>query len=328
MLTEWEAIVAPTQAGSRNVRLADSQHPLDFRIGKDHRARYVFQLDAYCAEPSALELPKMTALTCDLEQLSEGRARLSLVLGNAADFQNFALMCTSLMLATEMLAPGESAQGLVTVLDEVHHWQEMLRRRAEKKLSKPERIGLMGELLFLRDVLAARIGWKSALKCWNGPGGDEQDFVVGSNIFEVKTQVVTADRRIRISSEDQLDPVQGRILICNQGIAPIPACEPSGRTLNSIVSEVRQAAEASGYGSAELLEIALLEARYEERSEYGEEIWVLVDRNYYEVKGDFPRIERGELRAGVDQVNYKIRVSDCVRYTVDVDEAFGGMDNE
>jgi hypothetical protein len=328
MLSEWEEIVAPAQMGARNVRLADSRHPLDFRIGRDHRARYVFQLDADCAAPCALELPRMAALTCDLEQLGDGRARLSLVLGHAADFRNFSLMCTGLMLATENLTPGQSAQGLVRTLDEVHHWQEMLRRRAEKKLSKPERIGLVGELLFLRDVLAERFDWKTAIKCWNGPGGDEQDFVVGSSIFEVKTQVVTADRRIHISSEDQLDPVQGRILICNQGIAPLPAGDPAGRTLNSLVSELRQATGVAGSGSAELLDLALLEARYEERPEYEEEIWVLVDRTYYEVRDDFPRIERGELRAGVDQVKYKIRVSDCVPYTVDVDEAFGGMGNE
>jgi hypothetical protein len=186
----------------------------------------------------------------------------------------------------------------------------------------------VGELLFLRDVLAERIGWKSAFKCWNGPGGDEQDFVLGSSIFEVKTQVITADRRIRISSEDQLDPVQGRIIICNQGIAPHAEGDPAGRTLNSLVSEVRLAAGAAGSGSAELLDIALLEARYDERPEYDEEIWVLVDRAYYEVKGNFPRIERGELRAGVDQVKYKIRVSDCASYIVDVDDAFEGMDDE
>ncbi|WP_369408059.1 PD-(D/E)XK motif protein, partial [Pseudomonas sp. SWRI111] len=85
----------------------------------------------------------------------------------------------------------------------------MLSHRAGRLLSKSERIGLIGELLFLRDVLSDRVGWNAAIKCWNGPGGHEQDFVVAGSIFEVKTQVVTADRRIRISSEDQLDAVQG-----------------------------------------------------------------------------------------------------------------------
>lgn len=322
MLSEWEEIVAPVSVGVRNVRLADSSHPLDFRIGRDHRARYVFQLDADCVEPTGLDLPKMTALTCDLEQLASGRARLSLVLMHAGDFRNFALLCTSLMLATEKVAANQSMQGLITAVDELHRWQEMLRSRSDRKLSKPERIGLVGELLFLRDVLAKRLNWQAAVTCWNGPGGHEQDFVVGENIFEVKTQVVTADRRIMISSEDQLDPVQGRILLCNQGLAPVIAGAPGACTLNSLIEIIRAHASIAGSGTAERLDIALLEAGYEERAEYDEEGWILVDRTWYEVRDDFPRIERSDLRGGVEQVRYSIRVSDCVSFAVEIDEAF------
>jgi hypothetical protein len=201
----------------------------------------------------------------------------------------------------------------------------MLRRSADRLLSKNERIGLVGELLFLRDVLGDRLGWNAAIKCWNGPGGHEQDFVVAGSIFEVKTQVVTADRRIRISSEDQLDPVQGRILLCNQGIAPLPSVDSAARTLNLLVSEIRDAVAQAGPGTTELLDIALLEAGFEERQDYDEESWVLVDRTYYQVCGNFPRIERSDLRPGVDMVKYSIRVSDCIPFTVSDDDVFGGI---
>lgn len=328
MLSEWQAIVPPVDPGACNVRLADSSHPLDFRIGRDHRGRYVFQLDADYADAATLELPKMSALTCEIEPVQGGRSRLVLVLSHAPDFRNFALMCSSLMLATADLAPAQSATGLTRAVEELRRWQEMLRRRSERLLSKKERIGLFGELLFLRDVLSDRMGWNAAVKCWNGSGRHEQDFVVAANIFEVKTQVVTADRRIRISSEDQLDPVQGRILLCNQGIAPVAPADAQSRTLNDLVTEISEAVAGTGPGVPELFEISLLKAGYEERPEYGEESWVPVDRAYYEVRGDFPRIERGDLRSGVEMVKYTIRVSDCVPYTVSADEAFGGLADE
>jgi hypothetical protein len=323
MLSEWEAISPPSDPGSRNVRRADSGHPLDFRIGRDYRGRYVFQLDAQCVVPAAAtDLPKMSALACEIEPVGEAGSRLTLVLGQTADFRNFALMCTSLMLATEKLAPSQSKRGLFQAVEELHRWQEMLRRRADRLLSKSEQIGLIGELLFLRDVLGDRLGWSEAIKCWNGPGGHEQDFVIAGSLFEVKTQVVTADRRIRISSEDQLDPVQGRILLCNQGIAPSPSSNLAARTLNTLVSEITEAMTEAGKAAPELLDIALLEAGYEERPDYDEESWVLVDRVYYEVSGGFPRIERSDLRPGVDLVKYSIRVSDCVPYIVIEDDAF------
>jgi hypothetical protein len=326
MLSEWKAIAPPTDPSFYNIRLADSSHPLDFRIGRDFHGCFVFQLDVECAEPGILDLPKMSAVTCAVHQVAVGRSRLVLSLSDAADFRNFALMCKSLMLATDKLAPTQSGKGLLQAIKEVHRWQEMLRRRTDCLLSKGERIGLFGELLFLRDVLSDRIGWNAAIKCWNGPNGHEQDFVVAGTIFEVKTQVVTADRRIRISSEDQLDPVQGRILLCNQGIAPLPSAAPVARTLNALISEIRDAFAEAGVGALELLEIALLEAGYREQSEYNEESWILVDRIFYEVSGEFPRIERGDLRPGVEMVNYSIRVSECVPFIISHDDAFEGIE--
>lgn len=326
MLDEWQAIALPPDPGCYNIRLADSSHPLDFRIGRDFNGYFVFQLDGDCVLHGMPILPRMSAVTCEMHSVASGCSRLVLSLSNAADFRNFALMCKSLMLATERFAPTQSGKGLLQAIKEVHRWQEMLSHRAGRLLSKSERIGLIGELLFLRDVLSDRIGWNAAIKCWNGPGGHEQDFVVAGSIFEVKTQVVTADRRIRISSEDQLDAVQGRILICNQGIAPIPSAAPSARTLNALVSEIRDAFSATSANALECFEIALLEAGYQEMPEYDEESWVLVDRIFYEVSNEFPRIERSDLRNGVEMVYYSIRVSDCSPFIISHDDAFEGIE--
>lgn len=327
MLSEWKAIVTPTDPRFYNIRLADSSHPLDFRLGRDFHGCFVFQLDAVCAKPRMLDLPKMSAVTCEVHSVDFERSRLVLSLSDVANFQNFALMCKSLMLATDKLAPTQSGEGLLQAIKEVHRWQEMLRHRANHLLSKGERIGLVGELLFLRDVLGERIGWSAAIKCWNGPSGHEQDFLVAGTIFEVKTQVATADRRIRISSEDQLDPVQGRILLCNQGIASLPSTTPTARTLNTLVAEIRDTFADAGTGALEDFEIALLEAGYQEQPEYNEESWALVDRIFYEVSSEFPRIERRDLRHGVEMVKYSIRVSDCAPFIVSLDDAFRGVES-
>lgn len=318
MLADWQAIVPPAEPGARNVRLADKNHPLNFRIGRDFRGRYLFQLDSAHVPTPGCALPKLSGMDCEWDELGNDRIRFCLVLHHKENLSNFSLMCTGLMLATESIAGTQSAKGMLRTIEELHRWEEMLRRRRDNLLSRNEQIGLLGELLFFRDQLEPRLGVLSALHSWNGPNGHEQDFVVGGTIFEVKTQVVTADRKIRVSSEDQLDPVQGRILICNQGVAPLPSADPSARTLNSLVAEVRTRAASAGSHAEELFEIAMLRAGYEPRHEYGEEGWILIDRAFYEISGDFPRIERADLRKGVEMVKYSIRVSDCQDYAVDV----------
>ncbi|NNH66342.1 PD-(D/E)XK motif protein [Rhizobium laguerreae] len=320
MLDEWDQIVPASEPGACNVRLADARHPLDFKIGKNFRSKYVFQIDALCTPELKKSVPKLTGIDCTFEPIANDRFRLSITLGDPADFRNFRLMCMGLMLATDNLSPLQSDRGMIVVLDELRRWQDMLRQRRERLLARTEIIGLVGELLFLRDVLVPRFGILSALRCWIGHEGHEQDFTVGGTIFEVKTQIVTADRRIRISSEDQLDPVQGRIFICNQGIAPLPTTDSASDTLNRLAGDIRNLATDYGHSTVDLFEIALLNARYEWKDEYDEEAWILVDRSLYAVTGDFPRIERNDLRAGVELVTYSIRVADCEQYRVNLEE--------
>lgn len=325
MLAEWEQIPAASESGNLNVRLADSAHPLEFRMGRDFRSRYIFQLEAPGSADLRSSLPRISGIDCELEEHGAGILRLTLTLKSEDDLPNFRLMCAGMMHATSELSTLQAETGLLVVIGQLHRWQQMLRQRRDRLLTRSEIIGLIGELLFLRDVMAPLIGMFAALRSWTGPERDEQDFVLGGTIFEVKTQVVTADRRIRISSEDQLDPVQGRIIISNQGVAPLPSTEPTARSLNSLVAEVREAAAAHGAAACDLLDIALLAASYDDREEYDEEHWVLVDRAFYEVIGDFPRIERAELRPGVDMVNYSIRVADCLPYAVEIDTTMAGL---
>jgi len=63
--------------------------------------------------------------------------------------------------------------------------------RRDQILTRQQIIGLIGELLFLRDIIMQAIGNRGDF-CWRGPFGDEQDFVYGEWIFEVKTQLSTA----------------------------------------------------------------------------------------------------------------------------------------
>lgn len=319
MLAEWEDIAPAAEPGACNVRLADSEHPLDYRIGRDFRGRFVFQLDAAGLPDLSAKVPRLSGIDCEVEEIPPDRSRLSLTLHHQQDLPNFRLMCTGLMLATEDVSPSNSRTGMLRSIEELHRWQEMLRHQRDRLLTRSEIIGLAGELLFVRDILCSRLDVLSSLRAWNGPEGHEQDFVLGGTIFEVKTQVVTSDRRIRISSEDQLDPVQGRIIICNQGLAPIPQGDDAARSLNTLVDEIRDEAVRAGGRATDCLDIALLRAGYEPRDEYGEELWVLVDRAFYDVVDNFPRIERGDLRPGVEMVEYGIRVSDCQKFAVDVD---------
>ena len=71
-------------------------------------------------------------------------------------------------------------------------------------LSIERALGLMGELLFLRSVIAEH-GLKMGLEGWMGPPKGEHDFSLPGAEFEIKT--TRSERRVhRISSVSQMEP--------------------------------------------------------------------------------------------------------------------------
>ncbi len=320
MLADWSTIRPSRDPGSLNVLRADSSHPLDFRIGRDARGRYAFQLDAERGVDDAPPDEPPAGMDVVVDDLEDGLSRLTLTLHDHEDFAIFRVLCTDLLDVTRDFEPGEGARARQILLGRLRQWQEVLARRRRKLLSRNEIMGLLGELLFLRDIMGRRFGLPLAVASWRGPYGDEQDFAMSGVIVEVKTQATTADRRLRVSSEDQLDTSGSRIVICQQGLATCGDGELGATSLNGLVRELSLASGATPECRARL-ETRLDIAGWQDLPEYDDQ-WMLVDRNYFEVGEGFPRITRADLRSGVEDVRYRIRTADCLPFRIEEEAVF------
>ncbi|WP_162501378.1 PD-(D/E)XK motif protein [Methylobacterium crusticola] len=300
-----------------NVRRADSRHPLEFFRGRDFGGRYIFSLAADSGCRDLPEPPKLNGIKVGLERRGADHARLVLTLLDREHFDIFRALCDHLLAATSGLPHGANAAGLRQVLRRLGEWHDMLRRRRDGLLSVPERIGLTGELLFLRDVILPRLTPAEAAAAWRGGHRDEQDFAVGPWQFEVKTQLSTADQRLIIASEAQLDTAGSRLLLCHQGVAASPpGCQAF--TLNGLVAELATIFFAAGPSAGDLFDLALEAWGYSRQDEYNQPTWVLTDRRLFEVREDFPRIVPAMLPAGVQRVSYEVLLRDCQPFAVDI----------
>lgn len=318
MLDDWSSITASSNVNSDNLRRADPRHPLDFWRGRDHRGRYLFILEgAMPANGFPRQGPAGIELTT--HDLGYGKARLTLTLIDSELVELFRALCIDLLKATESLTEKNLTNGMAIVLERLRRWQDMLSKRRTNILSQQKIIGLVGELLFLRDLLLPKMPLNTAINTWRGPYGDEQDFVINAVIFEIKTQMVTTDRRIQISSEDQLDITSGRIILCQQGLGPSLSAADEARTLNQLVEEIG-AILAGNTTSYDLFQLGLIEAGYESRPEYDELLWLLTDRIFYDVRDEFPCIIRSDLPEGVEQVKYCLRVDSCRDFIIDIND--------
>ena len=195
----WREIELPKEDNALNVRRADAEHALDYWFARDVRERYVFCFDAGADVPGPSALPRLAGIELVALRIGDVGCRLVLTLLDSEQFDIFRALCSDLMRATDQLAGNESAAGLAVTLNRLLRWQGLLERARNDLLSQSKIIGLVGELLVLRDVLLPRLDTFDAVQSWRGPYGDEQDFLLAGRIVEVKTQVSTSDRYLPIS---------------------------------------------------------------------------------------------------------------------------------
>ena len=310
----WHDIEIPGDENLLNVRRADAEHSLDYWFGRDLQGRYVLCFDSDAEAPGASSVPKIAGIEVNALALGEAGCRLILMLLESEQLDIFRALCFDLMRSTAQLSECESAAGLPITLSRLHRWQSLLERAREDVLTKSQIVGLVGELLLLRDLLLPRMNTFDAVLSWRGPYGEEQDFLLAGRLIEVKTQLSTSDRYLPVSSEEQLDATSGRILICHQTL-DVPADAAGGAvSLNVLVSSLTDRMATSDQAAADHFQTALLEAGYRRRSEYGRPYWLLNERTFYVVRDDFPRITPGMISGGIDRVRYRISVQACAKF--------------
>ncbi|BBO06290.1 hypothetical protein SG09_56400 [Bradyrhizobium ottawaense] len=319
MLDPWNEIPASVDPGVDNVRRVETAYPIDFRRGRDFLGRYIFILEGRAQVGELPSAPRLSGIDVEISFDASGTCRLVLTLLDRADFELFKVLCHDLLTSTSGLARGENGRGLVVVLARLGRWQDLLRRRQDQLLSANQIIGLLGELLFLRDHALPALG-NVAINTWRGPFGDEQDFVIGGWIVETKTQLSTADQRIHVSSEAQLDTSSGRILLLHQTIGASADSNPLSRSLNGLVQEIRSELAANDAALVSF-ELALVESGYKTRPEYDDSNYVLVRRVAYEVRDEFPRITPTMLMPGIERVRYQISIEACRRFEIGMEKA-------
>jgi hypothetical protein len=312
MVDQWSAIPIAAAAGSRTELLADPGHAFDFFRGRDFEGRHLFWLNVDWRGDDLPNCPTLAGI--DAECRPEGdHTQLTLVLRDSGQIDIFGALCANLMDATRHLASAAGEEALRVVIARLKRWQELLGRRRDNILTRQKIIGLVGELVVLRDHVLTRLAPAESILCWRGPYSDEQDFVFAGRILEVKTQLATADRRLQIASEHQLDTVSGPIALLHQSIGA-GAGDASARSLNQLVSEISDIILERSPDALDLFNAGLIEVGYAVRPEYDAEAWAPAGARVYEILNGFPRIAASDLPPGISRVQYDVSPTFCIEF--------------
>lgn len=291
-------------------QLFDKTHPLRFYIGKSVENHRVLMLVVKSRPPT---VKGMRVIKIKSYSREDETWALVLTLENPTLEPMFSLFCADLIGFSKNFF-GSEEDALLAILRRLSYWRLLLERDSLNLLSENEVRGLWGELIFLKKLFTD-LGVNAALKSWVGPFDAPQDFQTDECSWEIKT-IRPAAKNVFISSELQLQICKSPIyLVIIELFQTYSLDEANSFSLNSLVEEMKSSLQHD-IDACDLFEERLSCTGYMPRSEYDDFKYKVNNAATYEVSEGFPCITSAMLPAGISNVRYEIKISDCEKYRI------------
>ena len=285
---------------SEYVRVSDS-HPLELYLGKNGKGNPTLRYNG------AFQPVKVIGNSLlEIKQVKTTGYYSLLFCFNSQDnlslFYNF---CEDIITQTENYT-GDN--GYIEIVNRYNQWKKMFYG-SSKLLSENEILGLIGELMFLKNCAIERYGTTTGLNGWSGPEPTHKDFSYGDDWFEIKT-INSFKSSVFISSIEQLDSENdGRLVVYR-----MEKMSPSfnGITLNKLVGEIMQSLVLDT--DKDIFVEKLKQVGYAYNEVYDNYVYNFISVDGYLVNCAFPRLKADKLPAGIGKVQYEILLTLIERF--------------
>lgn len=306
----WEQIATPQV--DYNVRLAARDMAVPTFWGKDALGQWltIVELDGDHSKEFNRAPLVVHGIGVDLRAGdTSGTQRLVLVLQQRTNADLFLSLCEALIAA--LLPVTDSAVAMSVTLAHLRRWKAFLSGKRTGLLSAEEVRGLFAELQFLRDLYQSRLPHPEAVEAWCGADGVQQDFIFRDNAVEVKSLSGRERNAVRISSEDQLETLSGRLFLEVYRLTDL-ADSPLARSLNGLVQLIE--GELTDAQAVESFLSRLAAAGYAPLPDYDAPVFVVSDTKTFAVTDGFPRLVRSALPQGIARLSYDLELESIERF--------------
>ena len=303
MRTNIFKILSEEFAANHFIRIEDNKN-ICLYVGKDELGCYSFDFrgNFKISRISSSDFLRVIHLTCGDEKF------LRFSLSNSDLLEYFCTFCEDLILSTIVVSDDNTAYQILK--ERYFSWKQLFRPN-QGNLTEPEIMGLIGELLFLKDKMIPLKGVDVALDSWVGPEKTHKDFSCDDDWYEVKT-INYGKESVRISSIEQLDAIKdGQLIIYS---LERMSSSFNGLKLNDIVNTMIGIFQSSHLKDLFLAKLSLY--GFDFASENDNYVYDLREISVYNVSKDFPKLKRELLPDAIIKVQYDINISDIENYRV------------
>jgi len=300
---EWEHM-PPRGNGFLRLKL---EHPLNLQIGYNSSIyKSLIVIDTGVVEG----IPSSYAVRAVNSELRGDRWALEFQLLHPSYEEEFLRLCWDMIEVT-----ANSEKPREDLIRRYMSWQKLLQYTGKSVMSFQRQKGLLGELLFLKELLH-RMGAENAVNAWKGPDGCDQDFQFEETWAEIKT-VALAATQVKISSLQQLEQENdGRLIVyVLEESAPGDDKLSLPKLVDSIKDECSNAPVAEDHLDMKLFKYGYREA---DRDEYDKKQFRYIEKREYLVNDRFPKLTGKTVPMGIVSCNYEISLAAIESYRRDI----------
>lgn len=280
------------------------EHKLEWYVGYfTQTQKAIIILSNYPTEN--IESSKSILATCNMRQDGKYAISFSLIAQNQEDV--FITMCSDIIRFSSGELDEEKA--LKSVVIRYKQWIRLLEHQHSVLLSSVAQKGLIGELLYLKEIIEKGVPIITAVEGWVGPNGADQDFIYEDGWHEIKTTGV-ASTEITISSVEQLGCQETGELV----VFKVDKCAPEKAGAFSLYSLVHRLIFIlnNSPDAVELFIEKLNLIGYIDLQDYDKQKYLFYSRKVYIVDKSFPRLCRSALPTEMVNCSYILNLPSLV----------------
>lgn len=280
-------------------------HLIDIYIGVDEKGRYAIKYRGNFTPE--LRIKSVAGIEINQYQ-NEDFNTLQFSLKSSDCKELFYTFCEDIIETTRLVS--DKRYAYKTILDRFSSWKKMF---SAPKIILPESeiMGLIGELLFLRDFIFEKYGKSEGLKSWTGQEWTHKDFSYNNKWYEVKT-MHSGKTSVKISSLEQLQSI-------NDGELVVFALEKmsssyDGITINALALSILNSLELDAQKDQFL--DSILSRGFTFDDNYNDSVFALISMTRYLVNSSFPKLTSEDLPEAIIKVQYDLSLVSLKSYMI------------
>lgn len=218
---------------------------------------------------------------------------------------------------TRILTLSNAEEYVSEFIKTYYKWSEFFHSYVSPILSEEVVMGLLGELIFLKELItnAPYSSTNQILNSWRGPFDTGHDFILDDKNVEVKTQK-SSSNNVRISSEYQLQPEQNKGL--ELAVISVTPDISNGLCLKELLSEIKELIIARLGDYSVLLQalsqkgLTTLNVNHFDHMKFR-----CIDMTIYDCLNEhFPKLVQSELPSLITSVAYSLNTTGLKEYII------------